>query len=94
MFGGERFVTVVNMSEFQESHMTSRLIGAPAFMRLRRRWRLDRGGAPASLLRLCCSTRWRRRTPTCSTSSTRFSTRNARRRRGRRRSTSRTPWSS
>jgi len=29
MFGGERFTTTVNMSEFQEKHTVSRLIGSP-----------------------------------------------------------------
>lgn len=29
LFGGERFLTVINMSEFQERHTTSRLIGSP-----------------------------------------------------------------
>ncbi len=29
LFGGERFVTTVNMSEFQEAHTVSRLIGSP-----------------------------------------------------------------
>ncbi|MFK8031242.1 MAG: type VI secretion system ATPase TssH [Gammaproteobacteria bacterium] len=29
MFGGERFVTTVNMSEFMEKHTVSRLIGSP-----------------------------------------------------------------
>jgi type VI secretion system protein VasG len=29
LFGGERFVTTVNMSEFQEGHTVSRLIGSP-----------------------------------------------------------------
>ena len=29
MYGGERFLTTVNMSEFQEKHSVSRLIGAP-----------------------------------------------------------------
>ncbi len=29
LYGGERFVTVLNMSEFQEQHSLSRLIGAP-----------------------------------------------------------------
>jgi len=29
MFGGERFVTVINMSEFQEKHTVSRLVGSP-----------------------------------------------------------------
>ena len=29
MFGGERFMTTVNMSEFQEKHTVSRLIGSP-----------------------------------------------------------------
>ncbi|MEG0632174.1 MAG: type VI secretion system ATPase TssH [Pseudomonas sp.] len=29
LYGGERFVTTINMSEFQEKHSVSRLIGAP-----------------------------------------------------------------
>jgi type VI secretion system protein VasG len=29
LYGGERFMTVVNMSEFQEKHSVSRLIGSP-----------------------------------------------------------------
>ncbi len=29
LFGGERFVTTVNMSEFQERHTVSRLVGSP-----------------------------------------------------------------
>ena len=29
MFGGERFLTTINMSEFQEKHTVSRLIGSP-----------------------------------------------------------------
>lgn len=29
LFGGERFLTTINMSEFQEKHSVSRLIGAP-----------------------------------------------------------------
>jgi len=29
MFGGERFMTTINMSEFQERHSVSRLIGSP-----------------------------------------------------------------
>lgn len=29
LYGGERFMTVVNMSEFQEKHTVSRLIGSP-----------------------------------------------------------------
>ena len=29
MFGGERMMTTINMSEFQEKHTTSRLIGSP-----------------------------------------------------------------
>lgn len=30
LYGGERFLTTINMSEFQEKHTVSRLIGAPA----------------------------------------------------------------
>jgi type VI secretion system protein VasG len=29
LYGGERFMTVINMSEFQEKHTVSRLIGSP-----------------------------------------------------------------
>ncbi|TPW01234.1 MAG: type VI secretion system protein VasG, partial [bacterium] len=29
LFGGERFMTTINMSEFQEKHTVSRLIGSP-----------------------------------------------------------------
>jgi type VI secretion system protein VasG len=29
LYGGERFITTINMSEFQEKHTVSRLIGAP-----------------------------------------------------------------
>ncbi len=29
MFGGDRFLTTINMSEFQEAHTVSRLIGSP-----------------------------------------------------------------
>ena len=29
MFGGERFITTINMTEFQEKHTVSRLIGSP-----------------------------------------------------------------
>jgi type VI secretion system protein VasG len=29
LYGGERFMTTINMSEFQEKHMVSRLIGSP-----------------------------------------------------------------
>lgn len=29
IFGGERFMTVINMSEFQEKHTVSRLVGSP-----------------------------------------------------------------
>ena len=32
LYGGERFLTVINMSEFQEKHSVSRLIGAPPAM--------------------------------------------------------------
>jgi len=30
MFGGEQFVTTINMSEYQEKHTVSRLVGSPA----------------------------------------------------------------
>ena len=71
LFGGDDLIIRFDMSEFQERHTVSRLVGAPpgyvgyeeagqlteAVRRNRTRW--------------CCSTRSRRRTPTCSTCSCR-----------------------
>ena len=40
LFGGERFLVTINMSEFQERHTVSRLIGSPPAM-----WASARGGS-------------------------------------------------
>ena len=64
----------VDMSEYQEKHAVSRLVGAPPVTWATTRPTVDRGRAPAPLRRGCSSTRWRRRTPTCSTSCCSFST--------------------
>ena len=76
LYGGEQNVITINMSEYQEAHTVSTLKGAPpGIRRLRRGRRADRGGAAPALLASCCSTKWRRRTPTCTRSSSRSSTR-------------------
>ena len=63
---------------------------AAGLRRLRRGRRADRGRAAQALLASCCSTRSRRRTPTCWSSSTRCSTRACWRTARAARSTSRT----
>ena len=75
LFGGERNMIVVNMSEFQEEHTVSRLIGSPPGY-----VGYGEGGVLTEAVRqrpysVVLSTRWRRPTPTCWTSSTRCSTR-------------------
>jgi ATP-dependent Clp protease ATP-binding subunit ClpC len=60
----------IDMSEYMEKFSVSRLIGAPPGLRRPRRGRTaHREGAAASPTRSCSSTRSRRRTRTCSTSS-------------------------
>ena len=68
LFDDERAMIRIDMSEYQEKH-TRRAADrrAARLRRLRRRRPADRSGAPASVLASCCSTRSRRRTPTCST---------------------------
>ena len=68
LFDDERAMVRIDMSEYMEKHTVSRLVGAPPGLRRLRRGRpAHRGGAAPARTRSCCSTRSRRRTPTCST---------------------------
>jgi type VI secretion system protein VasG len=52
LYGGERKLVTINMSEYQEAHSVSGLKGSPpGLCRLRRGRRADRGGAAQSLQR-------------------------------------------
>ena len=74
LFGDETLMVRFDMSEFQERHTVSRLVGAPPRLRgLRGGWPANGAGPPAPVFR-APSTRSRRRTPTSSTSSSRSST--------------------
>ncbi len=75
LYGGEQNVITINMSEFQEAHTVSTLKGAPPGY-----VGYGEGGVLTEAVRRrptasCCSTRSRRRTPTCTRSSSRCSTR-------------------
>ena len=74
LFNDDNMLTRIDMSEYQERHSVSRLVGAPPGY-----VGYDEGGqltelCGASLIRSCCSMRSRRRIPTCSTSCCRCST--------------------
>ena len=71
MFDSEDAMVRIDMSEYMEKHAVSRLIGAPPGY-----VGYDEGGqlteaVRGARIRSCCSTRSRRRTPTCSTRSCR-----------------------
>ena len=52
LYGGDRNMIVINMSEYKEEHKISRLTGsAPGLRRLRRGRRPDRGRAPQAVQR-------------------------------------------
>ncbi len=51
LFGGERFLITINMSEFQEKHTVSKLVGSPPAMSATARRTSDGSGAPAALFR-------------------------------------------
>ena len=75
LYGGEQNLITINMSEFQEAHTVSTLKGAPPGY-----VGYGEGGVLTEAVRRrpyawCCSTRSRRRTPTCTRSSSRSSTR-------------------
>ena len=68
LFDDERAMVRIDMSEYQERHTVSRLSARrPATSATRRAGSSPRRSAAARTAS-CCSTRWRRRTPTCSTS--------------------------
>jgi len=67
LFDDERAMVRLDMSEYMEKHAVARMIGARRLRRLRRRRPAHRSGAAAAIRRGVCSTRSRRRTPTCST---------------------------
>jgi type VI secretion system protein VasG len=72
LYGGEQNIITINMSEFQEAHTVSTLKGAPpGYVGYGEGGILTEAGRTA----WCCSTRWRRHTPTCTRSSSRSSTR-------------------
>ncbi len=49
LYGGERNLISINLSEYQEAHTVSQLKGAPRLRRLRQRRRAHRSGAPQAL---------------------------------------------
>ncbi len=75
LYGGEQNLITINMSEFQEAHTVSTLKGAPPGYVGYGEGGVLTEAVGASPTRWCCSTRWRRRTPTCTRSSSRCSTR-------------------
>ena len=75
LYGGEQNMITINMSEFQEAHTVSTLKGAPpGYVGYGEGGRSPRrsGASPTAS---SCSTRWRRRIPTSTRSSSRCSTR-------------------
>ena len=75
LFDDEQNMVRIDMTEYMEKFSVSRLIGAPPGIRRLRRGRpAHRGRAPQARTRSSCSTRSKRRTPTCSTSCCRCST--------------------
>jgi ATP-dependent Clp protease ATP-binding subunit ClpB len=74
LFDDDTAMVRIDMSEYMEKHSVSPLIGAPPGY-----VGYDEGGALTEAVRrrpyqVCCSTRSRRRTPTCSTCCCRCST--------------------
>ena len=75
LFDDEHAMIRIDMSEYLEKHTVARLIGAPPGLRRLRGGRAaHRGRAAPAVLAWSCSTRSRRRTPTCSTCCCRCST--------------------
>ncbi len=50
MFGGRQYLTTINMSEYQEKHTVSRLIGSPPGYVGFGEGRADRSHSPETLL--------------------------------------------
>ncbi len=61
LFGGEKALITINLSEYQEPHTVSQHGGSPARLRRLRPGRdPDRGGAANAPTAWCCSMRWKR----------------------------------
>ena len=65
LFGGERFLISINMSEFQEKHAVSKLVGAPAGYVGSAKAACSLKRCASDPIRWCCSTRSRRPTLKC-----------------------------
>ena len=75
LFDDEQAMVRIDMGEYMEKHSRQPPDRcASGLRRLRRGRPAHRGGAPPAVLAWCCSTRSRRRTPTCSTCCCRCST--------------------
>jgi len=74
LFDSEDNMVRIDMSEDQEQHTVSRLVGAPPGTSAMRRAASSPRQCAANLTRWCCSTRSKRLTPTCSTRCCRCST--------------------
>ena len=74
LFGDENLMVRFDMSEFQERHTVSRLVGRHPTTSATKRQGSSPSGCGGGRTRCCSSTRSRRPTPTCSTSCFRSST--------------------
>ncbi len=75
LYGGERNLITINMSEFQEAHTVSTLKGSPRAMSGMAKAGCSPRPSGGGLTRSFCSTRSRKPTRTCSSSSSRCLTR-------------------
>ena len=57
LFGGDRFMVTINMSEFQEKHAVSRLIGSPPATWVTARAACSQKRCASGPIRWCCWTR-------------------------------------
>jgi ATP-dependent Clp protease ATP-binding subunit ClpB len=73
LFDDEKALVRIDMSEYMEKHAVARLVGAPPGTWATTRADSSRRRSAAGPTPWCCSTRSRRRIPTCSTSCSRFS---------------------
>jgi ATP-dependent Clp protease ATP-binding subunit ClpB len=74
LFDDERAMVRIDMSEYSEKHSVARLVGAPPATSATTRAASSPRPCGAARTPWCCSTRWRRRTRTCSTRCCRCST--------------------
>ncbi len=77
LFEDERSMVRIDMSEYAEKHSTARLVGAPLATSATTKAASSPKPSAAAPTRWCCSTRSKRPTPRCSTSSCRSSTTDA-----------------